>query len=92
MQTRIGVRDQHGAQSPVKSRTVKFSYVKGWKFPKCAWCKVSQLRILADVVVPGATADFVTTVGYCDSCHLATLVLYEVPAGAALPVFEVPKW
>jgi len=47
-------------------------------FPKCAWCRKSELRRLCDVVEHGTLHDFVTAVCYCDNCHLATVVEYEV--------------
>lgn len=49
--------------------------------PKCAWCKHRDLRLLVKVVWPGLTVDQVCAVGYCDGCHLSTVVMYETPAG-----------
>ena len=84
MDVKIFGRRLFGAPDRIKVRTLRLDMWSGREWPKCAWCKIEKLILLADVVQQGQKWDIVSTVAYCDACQMTTIIVYEAPAGDAL--------
>jgi hypothetical protein len=79
VQTRIEVYDNvFDTYRKILTRRVVYDVVGQGRLPRCAWCRLADLRPLADIIQRGFTIDFVQTVAFCDQCHKGTIVVYEM--------------
>ncbi len=79
MYTVIKVHDPQSAKDLlIKARRVVYDVVGMERLPRCAWCRLNDIRPLIDVVQQGFTIDFVQTVCYCEQCRKGTIVEYEI--------------
>jgi len=79
MKTSIEVYDQDmKVHRKISVRTVFYEVIREGRLPRCAWCRLRDLRPLTDIIQQGFTTDLVETVGYCDYCRKGTIVKYEI--------------
>lgn len=83
MKTSIEVYDQTTHKHiKILTRTVFYHVIQEGRLPRCAWCRLNDLRPLTDIIQRGFTMDLVETIGYCDTCHKGTIVKYEIDHGS----------
>lgn len=79
MQTLIRVYNpKFGKHVQIKARRVVYDVIAHNSLPSCAWCHITALLPLTDIIQRGFTLDLVQTVGYCETCNKATIVEYEL--------------
>lgn len=79
MQTVVQVYSpRYGKHVPIKARRVVYDVVANNGLPTCAWCHITALLPLTDIIQRGFSIDLVQTVAYCETCAKATIVEYEL--------------